>query len=131
LAELKKEWNPEENKGLRHGFEPSLLKEQARFNESDFEFKHMTEPDSGVAPSQDRIASFFERHFTDSTFLEANFSSVDFTGQFTWEKVGDYGGGPVYKVAKGQFERYIILAPGSDNPERIGIIIAMQDPRSS
>ncbi len=39
----------------------------------------------------------------------------EFTRQgFGFNKIDDYGGGPLYEVTKGDFKRYLIFAPGKD-----------------
>jgi restriction endonuclease S subunit len=55
--------------------------------------------------------------------LETQLSSQ----QFRFDKKGTYGGGPLYEVTKGDFKRYVILAPGKDEQGDITAIIVLQD----
>jgi hypothetical protein len=47
--------------------------------------------------------------------------------EFRFDKKGTYGGGPLYEVTKGDFKRYVILAPGKDDQGNITAIIISQD----
>ncbi len=55
--------------------------------------------------------------------LETQLSSLE----FRFDKKGTYGGGPFYEVTKGDFKRYVILAPGKDDQGNITAIIISQD----
>jgi hypothetical protein len=49
---------------------------------------------------------------------------------FTFDKIGTYGDGPIYEVRKGDFKRYLILAPGKDEQVDItAIVVSQNDPR--
>ena len=47
--------------------------------------------------------------------------------EFRFDKKGTYGGGTLYEVTKGDFKRYVILAPGKDEQGEITAIIVLQD----
>ena len=49
------------------------------------------------------------------------------TQNFSFDKIGTYGDGPIYEVKKGGFKRYLILAPGKDETGDITAIIVSQD----
>ena len=49
------------------------------------------------------------------------------TQNFSFDKIGTYGDGPIYEVKKGDFKRYLILAPGTDEQGAITAIIVSQD----
>jgi hypothetical protein len=53
------------------------------------------------------------------------------TQNFTFNKIGTYGDGPIYEVTKGDFKRYLILAPGKDEQkvDITAIVVSQSDPR--
>jgi hypothetical protein len=58
--------------------------------------------------------------------LEAKLSSLE----FRINKIGIYGGAPLYEVTKADFKRYLILAPGTDEQGSITVIVVSEnDPR--
>ena len=60
-----------------------------------------------------------------------SFFKTQLSGQgFSFTKIGNYGGGPLYEVAKGDFKRYLIFAPGKDEQVDItAIVVSQNDPR--
>ena len=58
--------------------------------------------------------------------LETQLSSQN----FRINKIGSYGGGPLYEVTKEDFKCYLILAPGTDEQGSItAIVVSQDDPR--
>jgi hypothetical protein len=58
--------------------------------------------------------------------LETQLSSQN----FRINKIGVYGGGPLYEVTKEDFKYYLILAPGTDEQGSItAIVVSENDPR--
>jgi hypothetical protein len=47
--------------------------------------------------------------------------------EFRINKIGIYGGAPLYEVTKADFKRYLILAPGTDEQGSITTIVVSQD----
>jgi hypothetical protein len=80
-------------------------------------------PDSRFEFSDKAVFSLTDEIFS---ALEAKLSSLE----FRINKIGIYGGAPLYEVTKADFKRYLILAPGTDEQRNITVIVVSEnDPR--
>ena len=95
------------------------------------DFNKLTEPDKfkDATGKPDTRFSFLQKAMTPlttqdiSSALEAQLKSLE----FSFDKKGTYGGGPFYEVTKGDFKRYVILAPGKDEQGNLTAVIVSQD----
>jgi hypothetical protein len=95
------------------------------------DFNKLTEPDKfkDATGKPDTRFSFLQKAMTPlttqdiSSALEAQLKSLE----FSFDKKGTYGGGPFYEVTKGDFKRYVILAPGKDEQGTLTAVIVSQD----
>jgi hypothetical protein len=98
---------------------------------ADRDLNKLTEPDKfkDANGQPDTKFNFFQKAVSPLTTqditsaLETQLSSLE----FRFDKKGTYGGGPIYEVTKGDFKRYVILAPGKDEQGEITAIIVLQD----
>ncbi len=115
LEEVKRKYSEEKIKHFKIDQDINKLTEANKFKDAngspDTKFQFLKKAVSPLTP-QDITSS-----------LETQLSSQ----KFGFNKIGTYGGGPLYEVTKGDFKRYLIFVPGKDEQGELTAIVVSKD----
>ena len=115
LEEVKRKYSEEKIKQFKIDQDINKLTEANKFKDAngspDTKFEFLKKAVSPLTP-QDITSS-----------LETQLSSQ----KFGFNKIGTYGGGPLYEVTKGDFKRYLIFVPGKDEQGELTAIVVSKD----
>jgi hypothetical protein len=115
LEEVKRKYSEEKIKQFKIDQDINKLTEANKFKDAngspDTKFQFLKKAVSPLTP-QDITSS-----------LETQLSSQ----KFGFNKIGTYGGGPLYEVTKGDFKRYLIFVPGKDEQGELTAIVVSKD----
>ncbi len=115
LEEVKRKYSEEKIKHFKIDQDINKLTEANKFKDAngspDTKFQFLKKAVSPLTP-QDITSS-----------LETQLSSQ----KFGFNKIGNYGGVPLYEVTKGDFKRYLIFVPGKDEQGELTAIVVSKD----
>jgi DNA primase len=115
LEEVKRKYSEEKIKQFKTDQDINKLTEANKFKDAN------GSPDTKFEFLKKAVSPLTTQDITSS--LETQLSSQ----KFGFNKIGTYGGGPLYEVTKGDFKRYLIFVPGKDEQGELTAIVVSKD----